>query len=61
MTENKLSYTNATLKAVKTHKHLVNSKTIPFDYPGYILDISFKPVGKTHTSKFVCMGKKKSN
>ena len=60
MTQNKQSYTNAMLKAVKTHNYSVNSKTKPFDYPGYILDISLKPVGKTHTSNTVYMGKKKA-
>ena len=63
MATNKQTYTNATRKAVNTNKHLVNCKTTPFDYPGFILDVTFKPVGKTHTSKFVCRVKKnkKSN
>ena len=59
MTTNKESYTNANHRAAKTHKLSNISKTKLLDYPGNILDISLKPVGKTHTSNVVYKGKKK--
>ena len=59
MTANKEPYTHINHRAAKTHKLSNFSKTKLIDYPGNILDISFKPVGKTHTSNVLYKGKKK--